>query len=545
MQSWQSQNGGDGNNSWQQDYNFTTQNGQFDQTQAWSQPMPGQNQNAFTRQLNPSDPSNNLFHDPNMLSSYQDGHATFDLNQQFSGQDVIDPAFSDLHPELYSQQNNKMDLGGSNMHHLGQVQGHTQSQTQSFSPQTFSNFDAQSQHGQQFRSNTPQYTQAQLLPQTSRQQTHTPTQQFSNIQPNFATQLRPSHTPPAQQQHQYRSGDAFGASQVNGHGAQYQQGHSSQMNFQQPSQYPQTNFNPAQFQQQTQQTFTPPPQQQQQQQQQQVDPGLVQHIPSQDGTPQSQSAPFESPVVSGEPAKKRQRITKAVTPTTFSPAPEALPQSVGSPIEQPGKKMEELDALVAPVATPEEVKLIQKFQKRGKAAQAKFPTIKGLPHLAQEGTIRLPAPKSYDKLAPLVAIPSRSKKPINPEAGVDLPSEIQGRFTSQYRPAFDRIGLDERRSEASTLLDDFDKSMKALGKRRPKYTEYPRKFIGSFGSTVLTRSDSFKEQLKADEATKNKAEKKAKLAQGGERNKPVSFIAHGKQTWSADCEIDPPSSTAH
>ena len=115
------------------------------------------------------------------------------------------------------------------------------------------------------------------------------------------------------------------------------------------------------------------------------------------------------------------------------------------------------------------------------------------------------APKSYDKLAPLVAVPSRSKKAILPETGHDLPCEVQGRFTSHYRPAYDKTGLDERRLEAKPLLDEFDSSMKALGKKRPKYTEYPH---------------SFKEQLKSDEASKNKAEKKAKKEQEEER-KPI------------------------
>lgn len=385
MQSWQNQNGGDGNNSWQQDYSFSTQNGQFGQSQNWSQPMPAQSQNAFIRPMNPSDPSTNLFHDPNMLSGYQqDSHGTFDLNQQFSGQDVIDPAFNNLHPDLYSQQN-KMNMGGSNMHHLNQVQGHPQSQSQNFSPQAFNSFDPQAQHDQPFSANAPQYSQAQLLPQNSRQQTHTPTQQFSNIQPNFATQLRPSHTPPTQQRHpQYQQNTTFAASQVNGHGAPYQQGQNAPLNFQQPSAYPQANYNASQLQPQAQQSFTPPAQHQ-------VDPILAQQVHSQDGTPQPQSAPFEvaQPVLSEGPAKKRQRITKPA-PTTFSPAPEVLPQSVGSPVEPISKKMEELDALVPPISTPEEIKLLQKFQKRSKAAQVKFPTVKGLPHLAQEGTIKLP-----------------------------------------------------------------------------------------------------------------------------------------------------------
>lgn len=201
--------------------------------------------------------------------------------------------------------------------------------------------------------------------------------------------------------------------------------------------------------------------------------------------------------------------------------------AVNTTIDPSSKKVEELDTLVAPTPSPEETHMLQQFQKRTKAAQAKFPAIKGLPYLAYESTIKLPAPKSYDKLAPLVAIPPRSKNAIVPELGYNLPCEVQGRFTSQYRPAFDKIGLDERRIEAKSLLDDFDNSMKALGKRRPKYTEYPRRlFPHSLRFTVANFStDAFKEQLKSDEASKNKAEKKAKKELEEERNKPVSPAA--------------------
>lgn len=85
------------------------------------------------------------------------------------------------------------------------------------------------------------------------------------------------------------------------------------------------------------------------------------------------------------------------------------------------------------------------------------------------------APKSYDKLAPLVALPSRSGKPMVPELGYNLPCEVQGKFTSSYRPSAHKLGLDERRTEAKVLLDNYDNTMKRLGKRRPKYTEYPRR----------------------------------------------------------------------
>ena len=83
------------------------------------------------------------------------------------------------------------------------------------------------------------------------------------------------------------------------------------------------------------------------------------------------------------------------------------------------------------------------------------------------------APKSYDKLSPCIALPSHHERPVIPELGY-LPCEIQGRFSTQYQPSTEKGGLDERRDEASQLLDEFDRSMNALGKRRPKYTEYPR-----------------------------------------------------------------------
>lgn len=93
-----------------------------------------------------------------------------------------------------------------------------------------------------------------------------------------------------------------------------------------------------------------------------------------------------------------------------------------------------------------------------------------------------PVPKSYDKLAPMVAVPSRSGKLSVPGLGYDLPCEIQGKFTSQYKPSFDKPGLDERREEAKDLLEVYDRSMKALGKRQPKYTEYPRAHTPPFFS---------------------------------------------------------------
>lgn len=173
--------------------------------------------------------------------------------------------------------------------------------------------------------------------------------------------------------------------------------------------------------------------------------------------------------------------------------PEPTFSRVDSPVDMSVRKVDEIDAVAPPTPSAEESQAIAQFNKRTKAAQAKQPSIKGLPYLLFDPSTKLPglyrslnvwgvrnlqaitAPKSYDKLAPLVALPSRSGKSIVPELGYSLPGEVQGRFTSQYRPAPDKGGLDERRIEAKMLLDEFDRSMKGLGKRRPKYTEYPRK----------------------------------------------------------------------
>ena len=86
------------------------------------------------------------------------------------------------------------------------------------------------------------------------------------------------------------------------------------------------------------------------------------------------------------------------------------------------------------------------------------------------------APKSYDKLAPLVALPSQSGKPITPEMGRSLPCEIQGTFSAKFKPSPDGTGLEDRRREAKDALAEYDKAMEALGNHRPKYTEYPRMF---------------------------------------------------------------------
>ncbi|KAK2934692.1 hypothetical protein FoTM2_005939 [Fusarium oxysporum f. sp. vasinfectum] len=457
MQSWSNngQNGADETqHQWHNNYAFAGQNGQFDPHQPWSQPVSEQ---AAYSQLNPQEASPSNFFDSDQShpflsntlhgsqqdqAGYHPSHDSLSMNQQFSqqSQDVMDTDFSGIHPDIYGQ-HGKMNLDNA-MAGIEQLSSHPHSTNfpYSMAPQNESSFEPSIQ----------QFSQQHVMPQTSRQQSHTPVQQFDGISSaytpghNFS---RPPQPSPVQNQQQYNQA-AF-SPPVNGQTPQPRP--NEQLNFQQ-------------------------------------DTGALQ------------------PATNEPPPKKRKRVAKTEI-NTPTPTPEPTAAYVDSPVGSPAvKKIDDLDGLSAPTPTPEEAQLINQFNKRTKAAQAKFPAIKGLPHLVHEGTIKLPAPKSYDKLAPLVALPARSGRQMVPELGYSLPCEVQGRFTSQYRPSPDKGGLDERRMEAKVLLDDFDRSMKGLGKRRPKYTEYPH---------------AFKEQLKSDEASKNKAEKKAKKELEEERGKPI------------------------
>jgi hypothetical protein len=122
-----------------------------------------------------------------------------------------------------------------------------------------------------------------------------------------------------------------------------------------------------------------------------------------------------------------------------------------------------------------------------------------------------------------VAHPSRSGKPVVPELGADLPCEVQGRFSAAYRPDPSVPGgLDQRRTEAAPLLAKFEQDMASLGRRRPRYTEYPRRSpeAAEMCRMWLTFPESFKDQIKSDEAVKTKAERKAKKEK--EDAQPVS-----------------------
>ncbi|KAF7545309.1 hypothetical protein G7Z17_g9266 [Cylindrodendrum hubeiense] len=549
MQSWSNtgQNGADEQShqhQWQANYGFAGQNGQFDPHQPWSQPMADQ---AAYSHINPQDASASNFFDspaqansflsgnlhgsPPSQPSFHAGHDSLALNQQFSQptQDVLDPAFSDIHPDLYGQQG-KINLGDS-MGHMNQVQSQVQSHPHAHSQNFQYSFAPQNE--QSYESPIQQYAQPHVMPQQTRQQSHTPVQQFEGLQtPTFAHghgySRPPQHSPVPNQQQPYTQTSAF-SPPVNGQPAQPQA--NSQHSYQQPRQQS--------LQQQQPQGYPPPQAQPQfvtqksvpyQQPVQNVgNQNFHQSVHQQSGFAGSSSpppaasaqyimphqpvdvdSPASQPAVAEPPAKKRKRTATKSVPEAHTPEPTAAydsPMDYSTiPGTTPTKRVDEVDSLIAPIPSSEDAQLIAQFTKRTKALQAKQPSIKGLAHLVYDASTKLPAPKSYDKLAPLVAHPSRSGKAMVPELGYSLPCEVQGRFTSQYRPSPDKGGLDERRIEAKDMLDEFDRSMKALGKRRPKYTEYPH---------------AFKEQLKSDEASKNKAEKKAKKEMEEVRNKPV------------------------
>ncbi|PTB68532.1 hypothetical protein BBK36DRAFT_1113015 [Trichoderma citrinoviride] len=534
MQSWSGsgQNGAtDGHNSWQSGFAYPNQGNQFDPSQAWPQPAAEQ---ASYSHLNQPDPSASGFfeapHQGNAFlagglhsaapsqTPFHAGHGALSLNQQFSqaGPDVMDPAFSNIHPDLYGHQS-KVNLGGDGIGHMGQVQGHPHAASQAF---TQHEFQFAPQNEQLYDATVPYNGQPQQVSQSARQGSHTPVQQFDDLHGSFPQGHRfgqPGQPAPVQHQQQqpYRQGQAFSPA-VGGQGGQYQL--NSSIAYQQPN--PQYNTQQQGYApQKANNAYSTPPQgtpaqQTQALQQPSVPSSNHQPMPTsaaQYAAAQQQQinagiAPAAGPPTTAQPAteatKKRKRMTKSVPEPAVQEQP-TYPMDL--PVETTARRDDDSESLPVPVPTAEEAQLIAQFAKRSKAAQIKYPTIRGLPHLVFDGTIKLPAPKSYDKLSPCIALPPRNDRPAVPELGY-LPCEIQGKFSTQYRPSADKGGLDERREEASQLLDEYDRAMQALGKRRPKYTEYPH---------------AFKEQLKSDEASKNKAEKRAKKEQEDDRAKPI------------------------
>lgn len=334
------------------------------------------------------------------------------LNQQYSqaGQDVIDPAFNNIHPELYGHQG-KVGLTDE-LGHMAQVQGLPHAHSQPFSQHDFS---FAQQNDQTYDSPAPAYTQPQLLAQSTRQGSHTPVQHFDNLHAGYPQGhrfARPPQQPPVQQQPQQQQ--------------QQQQPYNQNQQFTQPingqtNQY-QANNNLSY--QQTGQAFTTqpgyaPPKSAYSQRPQST---TVQHRqPSPQSLPRISSIPATQPVSNSgantipvqsdlqygssqrpleidndvslpatpEPAtKRRKQITKSNLDAII---PEPSPQLVESSIDGFGKKVvEDVDSLPTPLPSAEEVTIITQFGKRNKAAQAKYPSIKGLSHLVYEGSIKLP-----------------------------------------------------------------------------------------------------------------------------------------------------------
>ncbi|KAL1896419.1 hypothetical protein Cpir12675_002823 [Ceratocystis pirilliformis] len=163
------------------------------------------------------------------------------------------------------------------------------------------------------------------------------------------------------------------------------------------------------------------------------------------------------------------------------------------------------DLLAVPRLSKTEMDQLTHHMKKSRASKLRPSPIAGADFMASTGTIKLSNPKSFDKLNPMIAMPSQSGRPVIKELGL-LACEIQGRFSSKFQPSTDACGIDERRMESSALLDIYDQCMATLGKRRPKYTEYPH---------------AFKEQLRADETVKSKADRHARKLADEEKGAPI------------------------
>ncbi|KAL5630375.1 hypothetical protein BROUX41_000247 [Berkeleyomyces rouxiae] len=192
--------------------------------------------------------------------------------------------------------------------------------------------------------------------------------------------------------------------------------------------------------------------------------------------------------------------SSSATENSISSAP--INSAVSSEISTPASPV---DLLGVPKLTKVEMEQLTHHTKKSRASKLRPSPIPGAEFMASTGTIKLSNLKSFDKLNPMIAMPSQSGRPIIKELS-SLPCEIQGRFAARFRPSTNACGIDERRMESSMLLDLYDQSMAALGKRRPKYTEYPH---------------AFKEQLRADETVKSKADRHARKLADEEKGAPL------------------------
>lgn len=101
--------------------------------------------------------------------------------------------------------------------------------------------------------------------------------------------------------------------------------------------------------------------------------------------PPAMPSGFSQSVESGP--KKRKRATKS-TPEPAVPEQPAYP--IDFPVDILPRRSEDPEILSVPLPSAEEAQLIAQFAKRNKAAQNRYPSIKGLPFLVYDGTIKLP-----------------------------------------------------------------------------------------------------------------------------------------------------------
>ncbi|KAH7358181.1 hypothetical protein B0T11DRAFT_283876 [Plectosphaerella cucumerina] len=218
-----------------------------------------------------------------------------------------------------------------------------------------------------------------------------------------------------------------------------------------------------------------------------------QHLPAH-VNPQTQAAVSDNDMAEQQLKKRKRAPNSNGEQDVASPADSAPAGPSGS-------------VNATPFSSEAELAKLADFKSRTPAAKKAFPAIPGAPFLASTGVVNLPVTKTYDRLPPMIAQPNQSGKRALPGLGYELPCEIQGRFADKYRPsAIPAAKLSDREKEAKVLIDEYERGMKALGPRRPKYADYPY---------------AFSEQLKADEAARSKAQRKARKEEEEERKKPI------------------------
>ncbi|GKT45080.1 uncharacterized protein ColSpa_05261 [Colletotrichum spaethianum] len=453
--------------------------------------------------------------------NFHNGHNQFSLDTPYTdaGQEDALAGLNDFPQDMYGQPG-KADFTANidNLNH-----GHTPDFTQQ-------QFQYNGQANQLFNGNVPQYTDAQLMPQHGHQAPAQLQQRFDSVPQSYSP--APQAYVPSPQQHQAQPERVFSQSP---HPFQTQQSHQqSNQGFSNPTPPPfQQNqaapyqqhkfvpqpisysqsavrpaFQPVAAKQMPDQESTPQHTSQPLAQQQPVHQAKAVPSPARNVQPQQQphlqpiaaapasqpGTPTIDPALQPEPLKKRKRVTKKEGEVERSDSPNL-------------KKDDDGETWVLPSSTEEEIVAMEKFKKRTAASKKQFPPIPGASFLISSGTVKLAAPKSYDRLAPLVALPSPSGRPILPELGRDLPCEIQGRFTDKYRPSMNFVGQPgDRETEAKALIEQYGREMGDLKSGRPKYSEFPF---------------TFQEQLKADEAAKSKAQRKARKEEEEERKRPI------------------------